>query len=357
MTNLYIILNEKNILENDISPIKTVYDKLMSFSDQLQKHENSIEFRFEQNSGILDFIDHLSERRYKDWFRKVDMECPNLPYFLSGNSLTSSLSIYFLGCLPFEKQDGKLLFDAPRSRIFLEKKQHNIKNLCLGINIDPKQTISRMHAVLFGKPTVDETLPADDKREGKKRSLKTLLKEHGSVIYVSEDGMRGALLLETVYKHFTITHAHLFTGGETPLLRIYHTINDQKTYTDATILKLPDILKIRKKNPILSLWVVTPVATGYQRLFEHKIPSFDVTDELPPEEKKRDENKKEKITEESDLPQKEAEKPVVPLTECEKEVKTLKKEIKSLNATIGAMEEEMNAPRSGFSGFFRKLFK
>ena len=123
MTNHYIILKEENILNKDISPIKTLYDKLISFSDQLQKHENSVTFRFENNMGMLDFIDYLSRPHYKEWFNKVNAECPNLPYFLSGDSFKSSLSIYFLGCLPFEKQAGKLVFDDVKLRSFLEQKQ------------------------------------------------------------------------------------------------------------------------------------------------------------------------------------------------------------------------------------------
>lgn len=353
MTNHYIILTEKEIHNRDISSIKNLYEKLISFPDQLQKHENSIEFRFEKNIGMLDFIDHLSDNRYKEWFKKVDVECPTLPYFLSGNSFKSSLSIYFMGCVPFKKQDGKLIFDEEQSRHFLERKQHHIKNLCLGSNIIPLQTITRMNSILFGKPAEDETGDTDKKTPDKKHSLKTLIEEYGSFVYLTKDGVRAALLLDKAYELITINKAHLFTGGEKPVLRIYYSLNNNKIESDATIIDLQRIVKAKEKNETLTLVFITNSNNEFHRFFDEKLPSFDITDETAPPLAKREENSPPETKEEEKTPPTIEEKLIL----AQEENKTLRQEIKSLNATIDAMEEDKNAPRFGIGSLFRKLFK
>jgi hypothetical protein len=175
--------------------------------------------------------------------------------------------------------------------------------------------------------------------------------------------VRGALLLDSVYEQISILDAHIYTGGEKPILRIHHSLNNQKTYTDATIIDMQGILKTKEKNSILTLAVITKSDGEYQRLFERQLPSFDITDELPPKEEKVNITQKDGETAPpptTETPPLNSEKPQPkeqPMTECEKENQALKKEIKSLNATIEAMEEELHAPRFGFGAFLRKLFK
>ncbi len=346
MTYLAII-TDRHISEGDISPIKHIYDELISFPENMDKHEGVLSIRLEGKS-FPDAIDALVKPEFRAWFKNVDEECPGLPYFLEGNNSQTSLFIFFAALIPFKKENGKLIFDSAAQHI-LEEKYRSVRRLCLKSNIGPQRTLNRMHTVLFGAPPiVNDIEKSSDKIAAKKRPLSAWLDEYGSVAYIAKDRIKIAVIMDSHREPETIGSVVWYDTTDHSVIRISFTGTQQPAYADAIVLQNDAFEQALNNGYPIDLIGVISAEMKYHRIFTQPWTTIEHKKEPLPRNDQPDDTGAERSDTSADDD----------LNLCRKENEQLKEKIRSLEALVAEQEETINAPKKKgfFSSLFRKFF-
>ena len=169
-----IRVTEQEILDGDISQVKTVVEKLALDSGLSAENENNIVVKFD-NLRPLDLSRKLKDPSFRAWFRKLDGEIPYLPFFLSRQSAT--LMFFIMGNTEFSIDDQNTInFDEMSKQHYISRKKSSIKAFSLSHNIDPRAALQRLNSFE----------PQSRKAAPQKIRIEEQLNQHGSVAYMTE---------------------------------------------------------------------------------------------------------------------------------------------------------------------------
>ena len=169
-----IRIQETEILNGDISQVKTTIENLALDSSLSADNEDKVVIKF-SNFRPLDLSRKLQEQAYRAWFRKLDSEFPYLPFFLSRQSAT--LMFFIMGNTDFTIDDqNSVNFDDMSKQHYISRKKSSIKAFCLSHNIDPRAALQRLNSF---EPQINKVAP-------QKIRIEEQLNQYGSVAYMTE---------------------------------------------------------------------------------------------------------------------------------------------------------------------------
>jgi hypothetical protein len=135
-------ITQEEILNGDISKLKTALDNIAPDSRLSAENENNFFIKFDKLSSY-DFSQKLQESAYKAWFKKLDSEYPYIPFFLNKQSKT--LMFFVMGNIDFSiDSNNNIHFDETAKLQYVSAKKSAIKAFCFTHNIDPKPAMRNM---------------------------------------------------------------------------------------------------------------------------------------------------------------------------------------------------------------------
>ncbi|MBR6245706.1 hypothetical protein IKR20_09110 [bacterium] len=134
-----IPITENDILEGNISNVAKVFDTLSQQPRQAEC-EGTVTLDF-VSMTFYTMAQKFSQPEYRSWFKKLDRECLNMPFYLSDESMLP----YLMGNIEFSIDSSrKMTFNAESAREFIRGKKNSLASFCLGNNIDPKKSMARL---------------------------------------------------------------------------------------------------------------------------------------------------------------------------------------------------------------------
>ncbi|MBO4698492.1 chlororespiratory reduction 6 domain-containing protein [bacterium] len=391
-----IKISNEEILSGDISKIKNVVEDFILDRCLSLENENKIAIKFAGFTAI-DLSKKLMEERYKTWFKKLDTEFPQLPFFLNNTSKT--LLFFMMGCVDYSINNTSIVFNETEKNKFTKEKAYKIKHFCLGHNIDPTSAIER--------------LSLSEPQAKKPQTIETYLKKFRSIACMTKErNVKISILIDEIPSKMNVLGVFLVeSGAPQPFFPVFLQLDNNIIEYKAVILtnyseirdycrehlsvKIEIIIstdsdyqsypELDKTIQFLSLPELDPMreqileAAGRQQNSGENTPenpekskteenrqnnddspdkTLPLTEETPdksPKETEKAEEKEslhenieEKIPENETLEQK--------VARLEKENRQLQEKIKQQNNIIEAYEEEINKKRS-VKGFLRGFFK
>lgn len=169
-----IRISKEEILNGDISKIKSIVEKFALDSRLSAENENNISIKFDKLS-TFDLSMKLMDEEYKAWFRKLDSEFPYLPFFLNKQSRT--LMFFIMGNIDFTIDDeNNILFDDNSRKHYVRNRIPFVRNFCVSHNIEYKNAL---HNLVAFEPDMQKAAP-------QKIRIEDLLMRFGSIAYISE---------------------------------------------------------------------------------------------------------------------------------------------------------------------------
>ena len=169
-----IRVSKEEILNGDISKIKSVVEKIALDYRLSAENENNISIKFDKLSAF-DLSMKLQDEQYKAWFKKLDAEFPYLTFFLNKQSKT--LMFFIMGNIDFTIDDqNNINFDETSRKHYIKAKVPSVRNFCVNHNIEYKNAL---HNLVAFEPDTQKTAP-------QKIRVEDLLMKYGSIAYISE---------------------------------------------------------------------------------------------------------------------------------------------------------------------------
>ena len=169
-----IRISKEEILNGDISKIKSIVEKFALDSRLSAENENNISIKFDKLS-TFDLSMKLMDEEYKAWFRKLDAEFPYLSFFLNKQSRT--LMFFIMGNIDFTIDDeNNILFDDNSRKHYVRNRIPFVRNFCVSHNIEYKNAL---HNLVAFEPEMQKAAP-------QKIRIEDLLMRFGSIAYISE---------------------------------------------------------------------------------------------------------------------------------------------------------------------------
>ena len=169
-----IRISKEEILNGDISKIKSIVEKFALDSRLSAENENNISIKFDKLS-TFDLSMKLMDEEYKAWFRKLDAEFPYLSFFLNKQSRT--LMFFIMGNIDFTIDDeNNILFDDNSRKHYVRNRIPFVRNFCVSHNIEYKNAL---HNLVAFEPDMQKAAP-------QKIRIEDLLMRFGSIAYISE---------------------------------------------------------------------------------------------------------------------------------------------------------------------------
>ena len=160
-----ISITENDIKDGNISNVAKVVDTLAQQPDQT-KCEGVINLDF-ASMTVYTMAQRFSQPEYRSWFKKLDRECNNILFYLSDESMLP----YLMGNIDFSIDAGhKMTFDKDSAIAYIRGKKRSIASFCLGNNIDPKESMKRLMAMI---ETPAETSPQPQRTDEEPESGST----------------------------------------------------------------------------------------------------------------------------------------------------------------------------------------
>ena len=384
-----IKISNEEILSGDISKIKKVVEDFIIDRQLSLENENKITIKF-VGFTVIDLSKKLMEERYKAWFKKLDTEFPQLPFFLNNTSKT--LLFFMMGCVNYSINNTSIVFNETEKNKFTREKAYKIKHFCLGHNIDPTSAIERL--------TLSDT-PAK-----KPQTMETYLKKFGAIAFMTKErNVQISILIDEIPSDMKIWGA-FFIEKECPqpFFSVFLQFNDDIVEYKAVILtNSTEIGDYCRQKLSVQTAIIIKTEDDYQSYPELETKIEILTMNGLEERRKeifnadiRPQNKKENVAETPEHPQEndESEEKTLPLesetftktpaeeekaektespeesreeiplnetaeekiARLEKKIIQLQEKIKQQNNIIEAYEEEINKKRS-VKGFFKGFFK
>lgn len=169
-----IRISKEEILNGDISQIKSCIEKIAPDSRLSAENENNISIKFDKLSAF-DLSNKLQDEQYKAWFKKLDAEFPYLTFFLNKQSKT--LMFFIMGNINFTIDDqNNINFDETSRKHYIRNRIPPVRIFCVRHNIEYKNAI---HNLVAFEPDMQKAAP-------QKIRVEDLLMKYGSIAYISE---------------------------------------------------------------------------------------------------------------------------------------------------------------------------
>jgi hypothetical protein len=374
-----IKISNEEILSGDISKIKKVVEDFIIDRQLSLENENKIIVKF-SDFTVFDLSKKLMDEQYKAWFKKLDNEFPQLPFFLNDTSKT--LLFFMMGCVNYSINNTCIVFNETEKNKFTKEKAYKIKHFCLGHNIDPTSAIER--------------LTLSDAPARKPQTMETYLKKFRAIARMTKERIvEVSVLIDEIPSVMKVLGAFLVeSGAPQPFFPIFLQLNDNIVEYKAVILtNYSEIRDYCSEKLSVKIEIIIATDDNYQSYpeLDKKIeflsmqeldtkrrqiledadnnpkdggenPEKPETDETPQND---DDSLDETLPLTGENPDdsqqhtekiKENETPEEKIARLEKENLQLKEKIQQLNNIIEAYEEEINKKRS-LKGFFRGFFK
>ena len=374
-----IKISNEEILSGDISKIKKVVEDFIIDSQLSLENENKIIVKF-SDFTVFDLSKKLMDEQYKAWFKKLDNEFPQLPFFLNDTSKT--LLFFMMGCVNYSINNTCIVFNETEKNKFTKEKAYKIKHFCLGHNIDPTSAIER--------------LTLSDAPARKPQTMETYLKKFRAIARMTKERIvEVSVLIDEIPSVMKVLGAFLVeSGAPQPFFPIFLQLNDNIVEYKAVILtNYSEIRDYCSEKLSVKIEIIIATDDNYQSYpeLDKKIeflsmqeldtkrrqiledadnnpkdggenPEKPETDETPQND---DDSLDETLPLTGENPDdsqqhtekiKENETTEEKIARLEKENLQLKEKIQQLNNIIEAYEEEINKKRS-LKGFFRGFFK
>ena len=245
-----IKISSEEILSGDISQIKKVVDDFIVYRQLALENENKIVLKFVGFTSV-DLSKKLMEDRYKAWFRKLDAEFPQLPFFL--NSASKTLLFFMMGCVDYSINSTSIVFNEAEKIKFTKEKAYKIRHFCTGHDIDPTAAIERL--------TLSEVSVK------KPQSIETYLNKYGAVAFMTrERKVQISILIEEIPSDMKIWGA-FFVEKECPqpFFSIFLQLNDDIVEYKAVVLtNAAEIGDCCRKNPAVQTAIIIKTGENYQ---------------------------------------------------------------------------------------------
>ena len=374
-----IKISNEEILSGDISKIKKVVEDFIIDSQLSLENENKIIVKF-SDFTVFDLSKKLMDEQYKAWFKKLDNEFPQLPFFLNDTSKT--LLFFMMGCVNYSINNTCIVFNETEKNKFTKEKAYKIKHFCLGHNIDPTSAIER--------------LTLSDAPARKPQTMETYLKKFRAIARMTKERIvEVSVLIDEIPSVMKVLGAFLVeSGAPQPFFPIFLQLNDNIVEYKAVILtNYSEIRDYCSEKLSVKIEIIIATDDNYQSYPElDKKIEFLSMQELDTKRRQiledadnnpKDGGENSEKPETDETPQndddsldetlpltgenpddsqqhtekiKENETPEEKTARLEKENLQLKEKIQQLNNIIEAYEEEINKKRS-LKGFFRGFFK
>ena len=404
---LNLKITEKQILEGNTSEIRKEIENIRQSSGLIKRYEDGVSLIFLENTPF-DMVKKIKTDTYREWFRKLNVEIPGLPYFLSAK--TNSLLFFIMGNVTYFEEEDEIRFDKIESSRFLKEKVAQIRNICLAHNINPQPGINRISKIMSGgsnqqeSPEVvhnkNEAISPEknepEKPEKKGTSIKNFLDKYSSIAFINNNRVvKLALVVEEIPAKISFTKNLLVKDPTFPqpfFITEIQTDSGIQEIRSVIIPTLSDIESSISHNNGVYIQVLVKAEDGtYQRLFESDTPfSVEIvtdfvsrkSEEPAPEEENEEkesvspeqsidktEEKSEEEPEEASIepePQPaeniepaqaaaETDNPYLEISKLRKEREELIEQVQKLQNLVQEYEEEINKKRS-IKGFFGKFF-
>ena len=396
-----IKISSEEILSGDISQIKKVVDDFIVYRQLALENENKIVLKF-VGFTTVDLSKKLMEDRYKAWFRKLDAEFPQLPFFL--NSASKTLLFFMMGCVDYSINSTSIVFNEPEKIKFTKEKAYRIKNFCFEHDIDPTSAIER--------------LSLSEVSAKKPQTMETYLNKFGAIAFMTrERKVQVSILINEIPSDMKIWGA-FFVEKECPqpFFSVFLQFNDDIVEYKAVVLtNAAEIGDYCRQNPAVQTAIIIKTGENYQsypeietkieiltmsgleekrkEIFNADIKPQSSTENQPTENQETTENQEEtneasqdadnsldetlpladettdepsavaEKTEENETQREEVEEkipenetPEEKIARLERKIAQLQEKIKQKDNIIEAYEEEINKKRS-LKGFFKGFFK
>ena len=396
---LNIRVTESQILEGNTSEIRKEIENIRQSSNLIKKYEAGVSLIFLENTPF-DMVKKIKQENFRNWFRKLNMEIPGLPYFL--NTQTNSLLFFIMGNVSYFEDEDEIKFDKMESSRFLKEKVAQIRNICLAHNINPQAGINRISKIMSGSSNQQENVdhkPETDRKDlseknetkipdKKSTSIKNFLDKYNSIAFINSNRVvKLAIVVEEIPAKISFKKNLLVKDPTFPqpfFITEIQTDSGLQEIRSVIIPTLSDIESSISHNEGVYIQVLVKADDGtYQRLFESESPfavetvtnfvsikknieknssSLEKTEEnslntsIPEKAEAQVENKKETVSEEpAESKKEETENPYLEISKLIKEKEELQEQVKKLQNLVQVYEEEINRKRS-IKGFFGKFF-
>jgi len=386
---LNIRISEEQILKGNTSEIRKEIENIRQSSSLIKKYEAGISLIFLENTPF-DMVKKIKQENFHNWFKKLNMEIPGLPYFL--NTKNNSLLFFIMGNVSYYEDEADVKFDKMESSRFLKEKVAQIRNICLAHNINPQPGINRISKIMSGasrqhqkqtpkpeKTNVEKTTEENkiDKSEKKGASIKNFLDKYNSIAFINSNRIvKLAIVVEKIPKNISFKKNILVKDPSFPqpfFITEIQTNTGLQEIRSVIIPTLSDIESSISHNNGVYIQVLVKAEDGsYQRLFESDSPfavetvtNFSLDEKTSEKSKDTKENSAEEIAFASDeeklkppaepVETKKDENPYLEISKLRKEREGLLEQVRKLQNLVEVYEEEINKKRS-IKGFFGKFF-
>ena len=378
---LNIRISEGQILEGNTSEIRKEIENIRQSSSLIKKYEAGVSLIFLENTPF-DMVKKIRQESFHNWFKKLNMEIPGLPYFL--NTENNSLLFFIMGNVSYHEDENKdeVKFDKMESSRFLKEKVAQIRNICLAHNINPQPGINRISKIMSGASRKHEKqIPEPENNSEKKgvaenkteksdkkgASIKNFLDKYNSIAFINSNRIvKLAIVVEEIPKNISFKKNILVKDPSFPqpfFITEIQTNTGLQEIRSVIIPTLSDIESSISRNNGVYIQVLIKADDGsYQRLFESDSPfavetvtSFSLN-EKKPEEPKNTENTENTVeTPAGPVEAKKDESPYLEISKLRKEREGLLEQVRKLQNLVDVYEDEINKKRS-IKGFFGKFF-